>query len=106
MQTLVAAVCIALLLPRVPAAAGDGPLSELLQELAPDGREEVARMLALGWASGLRRGDGEAAGVERRQAAAVKGTGTESGKKRRRGMRPRNRKAGCKNFFWKTYTSC
>ncbi|XP_055521325.1 somatostatin-1A-like [Leucoraja erinacea] len=103
MQALVAAISIALLLllPRVSAAASDRPLSELLQELAPYGREEVARMLVLA----LRSGDGEeaAAETETERRRDVSGTGTGSG---RRWKWPRDRKTGCKNFFWKTYTAC
>ncbi|KAG7253577.1 hypothetical protein CRUP_000619 [Coryphaenoides rupestris] len=89
--------CAALLLGS-SAAPSDTALRQLLQRslLAPmQGNEDLVRSsLAqlLAQSEALEAGEPGAAGRDLERSSPM--------------LAPRERKAGCKNFFWKTFTSC
>ncbi|XP_078063033.1 somatostatin-1-like [Mustelus asterias] len=96
-QVLLTLVSVALLLLR-GTARGEG-LSDILQERKQEGKEELSREMVLKLLSELLRpGDRELPNPERRELP--------QDELFRRWNSPRDRKAGCKNFFWKTFTSC
>ncbi|XP_051900721.1 somatostatin-1-like [Pristis pectinata] len=95
MQALVAVISIALLLPRASGAPREEELSDVLQDRMPYGREEGSKMLLVRLVSELLGGEEAAPGPGRRDVMPG-----------RRWNSPRDRKAGCKNFFWKTFTLC
>ncbi|XP_024299221.1 somatostatin-1A [Oncorhynchus tshawytscha] len=108
-QCALALLSLALTISSVSAAPSDAKLRQLLQRslMAPAGKQELARYTLAELLSELALAENEAIesddlsrGVEQedvrleleRAAGPV--------------LAPRERKAGCKNFFWKTFTSC
>ncbi|XP_043933007.1 somatostatin-1A-like [Protopterus annectens] len=77
------------------APMGDS-LTDLLQQ---DGKEELSRVLVLKMLSDLIKAENEAF------PSSMEDSGIRDEVVRH--LSPaRERKAGCKNFFWKTFTSC
>ncbi|XP_078392996.1 somatostatin-1A-like [Cetorhinus maximus] len=98
-QVLLTLISVALLLLRGSGTARGEGLPDILQERNPKGKEDLSRVMVLKLVSELLRAEHKALpGPERREAAL--------GDLFRRWSSPRDRKAGCKNFFWKTFTSC
>ncbi|KAM6946189.1 somatostatin 1, tandem duplicate 1 [Aplochiton taeniatus] len=109
LQCALALLSVALAVSSVSAAPSDAKLRQLLQRslMAPAGKQDLARYTLAELLSELAQAENEAMesddlsrGVEQedvrmeleRAASPV--------------LAPRERKAGCKNFFWKTFTSC
>ncbi|XP_072447400.1 somatostatin-1A-like [Chiloscyllium punctatum] len=98
-RLLLTLISVALLLLRSSGTARGESLPDVLQEMNPEGKEELSRSVVLKLLTELLRADRSALPrFERR------GLGQEQ--MVRRWNSPRDRKAGCKNFFWKTFTSC
>ncbi|XP_072349365.1 somatostatin-1A-like [Scyliorhinus torazame] len=98
-QVLLTLVTVALLLLRGSSTARVEGLPDILQERNNEGAEELSRTMVLNLLSELlRAGDKELPSTERRELPQAEIF--------RRWNSPRDRKAGCKNFFWKTFTSC
>ncbi|XP_036967531.1 somatostatin-1A [Acanthopagrus latus] len=99
-QVLLVALFSSVLLVRVSSAPRRDMLTETLRaDLAND--KDLAHLLLLKFVSELLRGDemlpelqGEEIGVR------------EEVMRRHLPVAQRERKAGCRNFFWKTFTSC
>nr|QBF53214.2 somatostatin a [Petromyzon marinus] len=73
-------------------------VGRLLAELAAGGAGLGGALTPLGWGPGSSSSSDEEGGEEAEGAGV---TGRVSG-----ALSARVRKAGCKNFFWKTFTSC
>ncbi|XP_067827959.1 somatostatin-1A-like [Heptranchias perlo] len=98
-QILLTLLSVALLLSRVSGAPrGEGP-PDVLQERTPEGKEELSRIMVLRLISDLLRSENKAFPSSDKRDLLQDGTV-------HRLNSPRDRKAGCKNFFWKTFTSC
>ncbi|KAJ3590762.1 hypothetical protein NHX12_008711 [Muraenolepis orangiensis] len=87
------------------AAPSDAKLRQLLQRplLAPlQGKEDMVRYTLVQLLSELTQAENEALGTENQEDEVRMEVERASGPM----LAPRERKAGCKNFFWKTFTSC
>ncbi|XP_063061983.1 somatostatin 1, tandem duplicate 1 [Engraulis encrasicolus] len=110
LQCALALLCLALAISCVSAAPSDVKLRQLLQRslFAQGGKQELARLTLAELLSELAQAENEALESEE----VSRGTEGEEGARfeveRSAGslLAPRERKAGCKNFFWKTFTSC
>ncbi|CAL8334347.1 unnamed protein product [Boreogadus saida] len=86
------------------AAPSDTKLRQLLQRslLAPmPGQEETVRYTLAQLLTELAQAENEALGTDDQDDERMDLERAASPM-----MAPRERKAGCKNFFWKTFTSC
>ncbi|XP_020378045.1 somatostatin-1A-like [Rhincodon typus] len=96
---LLTLISVTLLLLRSSGTARGESLPDILQKTNPEEKEELSRVMVLKLLSELLRADSPALPrFERR--------GLGQNQLLRRWNTPRDRKAGCKNFFWKTFTSC
>ncbi|XP_029975630.1 somatostatin-1 [Salarias fasciatus] len=115
LQVLLLGLCWSVVLDRVdgaPRGGGDDMLTEALrEELAGD--KDVSRLLLLNYMSDRAAARGEELLRELEEeeeaaaaAAAAAAGGREEVRRRHLPLSQRERKAGCRNFFWKTFTSC
>ncbi|XP_073674137.1 somatostatin 1, tandem duplicate 1 [Garra rufa] len=108
-QCALALLCLALAVSSVSAAPTDAKLRQLLQRslLNPAGKQELARYTLADLLSDLVQAENEAMEPED-LSRAVEKDDVRLELERAAGpmLAPRERKAGCKNFFWKTFTSC
>ncbi|XP_065136745.1 somatostatin 1, tandem duplicate 1 [Paramisgurnus dabryanus] len=104
-----ALVSFALAISSISAAPTDAKLRQLLQRslLNPAGKQELARYTLADLLSELVQAENEALEPEDLSRAVEKDE-VRLELERAAGpmLAPRERKAGCKNFFWKTFTSC
>ncbi|XP_016384495.1 somatostatin-1A-like [Sinocyclocheilus rhinocerous] len=109
-QCALALLSLALTVSSVSAAPTDAKLRQLLQRslLNPAGKQELARYTLADLLSDLVQAENEALEPEDLSRAAVEKDDVRLELERAAGpmLAPRERKAGCKNFFWKTFTSC
>ncbi|KAG7330332.1 hypothetical protein KOW79_006554 [Hemibagrus wyckioides] len=97
MQVLVLAVSLLVLVSRVRTAPRTNLLAHMLQNEA-DGKEDLSRILLLKLLSELESPD---------ENDTITDDKVELNRiLRHLPLTPRERKAGCRNFFWKTFTSC
>ncbi|KAG2468650.1 somatostatin-1 [Polypterus senegalus] len=75
-------------------------LAELLSSELPQGKEDFSRMLLIKLLSSLMKSE-NAVVDDSEEDPIVREEST-----RQLPSSQRERKAGCKNFFWKTFTSC
>ncbi|XP_017578563.1 somatostatin-1A isoform X1 [Pygocentrus nattereri] len=95
LQVMVVALSVLVLVSTVSAAPRGDILAQLQAD--PKGNEELSRMLILKLLSDLEiPGDNE----------VLSGTDVRSDMVRQLPFPQRERKTGCRNFFWKTFTSC
>ncbi|KAL6490791.1 hypothetical protein MHYP_G00011360 [Metynnis hypsauchen] len=95
LQVVVVALSVLVLVSRVSAAPRGDILAQLQAD--PKGNEELSRMLILKLLSDLEIPvDDE----------VLPGTDVRSDVVRQLPFPQRERKTGCRNFFWKTFTSC
>ncbi|KAJ1080252.1 hypothetical protein NDU88_000471 [Pleurodeles waltl] len=96
---LLALPLAALLLSGAHGVGNAATLADLLHSQVPESKEELSRLLVLKALSDL---------LKTEDQAIPDGPEVPSGEVdlMRRLVTPRERKAGCKNFFWKTFTSC
>ncbi|XP_062328973.1 somatostatin 1, tandem duplicate 1 [Osmerus eperlanus] len=102
-------VSVALVISSVSAAPSDAKLRQLLQRslLAPAGKQELARYTLAELLSELVQAENEAMDSEDlSRGAEQEDVRLELERAAGPQLAPRERKAGCKNFFWKTFTSC
>ncbi|XP_030633528.1 somatostatin 1, tandem duplicate 1 [Chanos chanos] len=108
-QCALALVCLALAISSVSTAPSDAKLRQLLQRslLAPAGKQELARYTLAELLSELAQAENEAMDTDDLARGAEQDE-VRLELERAAGpvLAPRERKAGCKNFFWKTFTSC
>ncbi|KAM4537245.1 somatostatin-1 [Odontesthes bonariensis] len=101
-QVLLVALCSSVLLVRVSGAQQGDRLTDTPQvDLIND--KDLTRLLLLRFASGLMASRGEEA---LRELDEEELGGREQLRRRHIRFSQRERKAGCRNFFWKTFTSC
>ncbi|KAL4648492.1 somatostatin-1A-like [Arapaima gigas] len=104
-----ALLSLALAVSCVSAAPSDLKLRQLLQRslLAPAIKQDPARFTLAELLSELAQVDNEALEPdELSRAADQEEVRLELERSAGPVLAPRERKAGCKNFFWKTFTSC
>ncbi|KAK1786130.1 hypothetical protein P4O66_017860 [Electrophorus voltai] len=108
-QCALALLSLALTVSSVSGAPSDAKLRQFLQRslVAPSGKQELARYTLAELLSELAQAENEAMESD----DLSRGTEQEDVRlelERAAGpmLAPRERKAGCKNFFWKTFTSC
>ncbi|TRY90714.1 hypothetical protein DNTS_003871 [Danionella cerebrum] len=109
LQCALALVSLALAVSSVSAAPSDTKLRQLLQRslLSPAGKQELARYTLADLLSELVQAENEALEPEDLSRAAEReDVRLELERAAAPVLAPRERKAGCKNFFWKTFTSC
>ncbi|XP_051718260.1 somatostatin 1, tandem duplicate 1 [Ctenopharyngodon idella] len=108
-QCALALLFLALAVSSVSAAPTDAKLRQLLQRslLNPAGKQELARYTLADLLSDLVQAENEVLEPED-LSRAVEKDDVRLELERAAGpmLAPRERKAGCKNFFWKTFTSC
>ncbi|KAM4628390.1 somatostatin 1, tandem duplicate 1 [Polymixia lowei] len=92
----------------VSAAPSDAKLRQLLQRslLGPVGKQDVARYTLAEVLSELAQAENEALEMDGLSRGAEEDVRVELERAAGPVLAPRERKAGCKNFFWKTFTSC
>ncbi|XP_076833313.1 somatostatin 1, tandem duplicate 1 [Brachyhypopomus gauderio] len=108
-QCALALLSLALAVSSVSGAPSEAKLRQFLQRslIAPSGKQGLARQEVLELLSQLLQAENEAMESD----DLPRGTEEEDVRyelERAAGpmLAPRERKAGCKNFFWKTFTSC
>ncbi|KAJ8406151.1 hypothetical protein AAFF_G00303820 [Aldrovandia affinis] len=100
---------LALAVGSLSGAPSDLRLRQFLQRslIAPENKQDLDRYTVAELLSELVRSENEALGSEELTRRAAR---DEPRLQLERGasllLAPRERKAGCKNFFWKTFTSC
>uniref|UniRef100_A0A8C1UZV9 Somatostatin 1, tandem duplicate 1 n=1 Tax=Cyprinus carpio TaxID=7962 RepID=A0A8C1UZV9_CYPCA len=108
-QCALALLSLALAVCSVSAAPTDAKLRQLLQRplLNPAGKQELTRYTLADLLSDLVQVENEALEPEDLSRTVEKDE-VRLELERAAGpmLAPRERKAGCKNFFWKTFTSC
>nr|XP_046155470.1 somatostatin-1A-like [Oncorhynchus gorbuscha] len=108
-QCALALLSLALAISSVSAAPTDAKLRQLLQRslMAPAGKQELARNTLVELLSELAHVENEAMELDD-MSHGVEQEDVDLELERAPGpvLSPRERKAGCKNFFWKTFTSC
>ncbi|KAG9346381.1 hypothetical protein JZ751_006692, partial [Albula glossodonta] len=98
-QVLLVALSASVLLARANGAPNRDMLNELLQTDIADGNEDLSRMLLLKIVSDLMiKGDNKI-------LPEMEELGIHQEVARQLPLSQRERKAGCRNFFWKTFTS-
>ncbi|XP_064157534.1 somatostatin 1, tandem duplicate 1 [Anguilla rostrata] len=107
-QCALALLSLALTLSSVSAAPSDLKLRQLLQRslIAPAGKQELARYTLAELLSELAQVENEALESDDMSRAEQDEVHLELERAAGPALAPRERKAGCKNFFWKTFTSC
>ncbi|MBN3314780.1 SMS1A protein, partial [Atractosteus spatula] len=108
-QCALALLCLALAVSSVSAAPSDLRLRQLLQRslAASAGKQELARYTLAELLSELAQSENEALESDDLSRAAEQDeVRLELERSANPALAPRERKAGCKNFFWKTFTSC
>ncbi|KAJ8368170.1 hypothetical protein SKAU_G00081980 [Synaphobranchus kaupii] len=107
-QCALALLSLALTLSCVSAAPSDLKLRQLLQRslIAPAGKQELARYTLAELLSELAQVENEALESDDLSRAEQDEVHLELERAASPALAPRERKAGCKNFFWKTFTSC
>ncbi|XP_041093329.1 somatostatin-1 [Polyodon spathula] len=98
LQVLLMAVSVSGLLARASGALQSDRLTELLRTDLPEEKEELSRLLLLKMFSDLLKPENDILPAE--------DSGIREDETRQLPAPQRERKAGCKNFFWKTFTSC
>ncbi|XP_055750895.1 somatostatin-1A-like [Salvelinus fontinalis] len=108
-QCALALLSLALAISSISAAPSDAKLRQLLQRslMAPAGKQELARNTLIELLSELAHVENEAIELDD-MSRGVEQEDVDLELERAPGpvLAPRERKAGCKNFFWKTFTSC
>ncbi|KAG9274424.1 somatostatin-1 [Astyanax mexicanus] len=98
LQVVLVALSVLVLVSRVSAAPRGDVLTQLLQnEADTKENEDISRMLMLKLLSEL-----EVAG----ENEVLSGADVRNDVVRQLPFSQRERKTGCRNFFWKTFTSC
>nr|XP_005999859.1 PREDICTED: somatostatin-like [Latimeria chalumnae] len=98
-QSLLAVLSASLLLVGVGGLPKGEVLTDLFQGQGAEGKEDFSRMLMLKMVSNLLKSENDVL------VPSAEDTASQDELTRR--LAPsRERKAGCKNFFWKTFTSC
>ncbi|XP_010735513.2 somatostatin-1A [Larimichthys crocea] len=93
------------LLVQVSGAPRRDTLTETLRtDLAND--KDLAYLLMLKFVSELMAAEGDQMLPELEEDEEAMGVGGEEVMRRHLPLTQRERKAGCRNFFWKTFTSC
>lgn len=109
LQCAFALLSLALSISSISAAPSDVKLRQLLQRslFTPGEKQELTRLTLAELLSELAHGENEALESEG-ASPGVEGEDMRFELERSAGamLAPRERKAGCKNFFWKTFTSC
>ncbi|KAM6949548.1 somatostatin-1 [Aplochiton taeniatus] len=105
LQMMLVALSASVLLTRANAAPRRDVLRELLRADVTQGNEDLTSLLLLKLVTDL------VASEENEVLPELIGIGEESSLKeavarRQLPLSQRERKAGCRNFFWKTFTSC
>ncbi|KAK1153260.1 somatostatin-1-like [Acipenser oxyrinchus oxyrinchus] len=98
LQVLLVAVSMSVLLAQASGAQQSDRLAELLRTDLPEEKEEFSRVLLLKMFSDLLKPENAILPAE--------DSGIRRDVTRQLHVPQRERKAGCKNFFWKTFTSC
>ncbi|XP_026994657.1 somatostatin 1, tandem duplicate 1 [Tachysurus fulvidraco] len=108
-QCALALLAVALAVCSVSGAPSDAKLRQFLQRaiLAPSGKQEITRYTLAELLAELAQSENDVLDSD----DVSRGTDSEGARmemERAAGpmLAPRERKAGCKNFFWKTFTSC
>ncbi|XP_066578594.1 somatostatin-1A [Amia ocellicauda] len=103
LQVLLVALSASVLLTRVGSAVPPGErLSALVRTGDPEGKEDLSRVLLLKVLSGLLRAEEE----EAAPPVSAEDAGIREEVARQLPLSQRERKAGCRNFYWKTFTTC
>nr|AAK97070.2 preprosomatostatin [Chitala chitala] len=108
-QCALALLSLALAVSSVYAAPSDLKLRQLLQRsiIAPASKQELARYTLAELLSELAQVENEALeSDDLSRGADQEEVRLELERAAGPPLAPRERKAGCKNFFWKTFTSC
>ncbi|KAL6471796.1 hypothetical protein AOLI_G00322620 [Acnodon oligacanthus] len=108
-QCALALLSLALALSSVSGAPSDAKLRQFLQRslIGPSGKQELARYTLAELLSELAQAENEALEAEDMpRGAEQEDVRMELERAAGPVLAPRERKAGCKNFFWKTFTSC
>ncbi|XP_010867547.1 somatostatin 1, tandem duplicate 1 [Esox lucius] len=108
-QCALALLSFALAINSVSSAPSDTKLRQLLQRslTAPAGKQELARYTLAELLSELAQAENEAIESEdMSRSVDQEDVHLELERAANPLLAPRERKAGCKNFFWKTFTSC
>ncbi|XP_033863298.3 somatostatin-1 [Acipenser ruthenus] len=98
LQILLVAVSVSVLLARASGALQSDRLAELLRTDLPEEKEEFSSISLLKMFSDLLKPENAILPAE--------DSGIRRDATRQLPAPQRDRKAGCKNFFWKTFTSC
>ncbi|XP_028817811.1 somatostatin 1, tandem duplicate 1 [Denticeps clupeoides] len=108
LQCAFALLSLALATGGVSAAPSDAKLRQMLQRslLAPAAKQELARYTLAELLAELAQAENEALEPEDAARGADEDARVELERAVGPALAPRERKAGCKNFFWKTFTSC
>ncbi|XP_041732926.1 somatostatin-1A [Coregonus clupeaformis] len=108
-QCALALLSLALAISSVSAAPSDVKIRQLLQRslMAPAGKQALARYTLAELLSELAQAENEAIESDD-MSRGMEQEDVRLELERAAGpvLAPRERKAGCKNFFWKTFTSC
>ncbi|XP_066536925.1 somatostatin 1, tandem duplicate 1 [Hoplias malabaricus] len=104
-QCALALLSVALALSCVSGAPSDAKLRQFLQRslLGPSGKQDLARYTLAELLSELAQAENVALELEDEPREDPR---VELERSVGPVLAPRERKAGCKNFFWKTFTSC
>ncbi|XP_036403520.1 somatostatin-1 [Megalops cyprinoides] len=100
LQVLLVALSASVLLARVGGAPQRETLAGLLRTNVADGNKDLSRALLLKIMSDLMTQGGDEVLPEMEEL------GIREEVARQLPLSQRERKAGCRNFFWKTFTSC
>nr|AAL13248.1 somatostatin precursor [Acipenser transmontanus] len=111
LQCALAFLSLALAVSSVSAAPSDPRLRQLLQRTlaASAGKQELLKYSIAELLSELAQSENDALASDELSRAAEQNDVRLELERSANGnpaMAPRERKAGCKNFFWKTFTSC
>ncbi|KAG9264812.1 somatostatin 1, tandem duplicate 1 [Astyanax mexicanus] len=107
-QCALALLSIALAVGSVSGAPSDAKLRQFLQRslIGSAGKQELARYTLAELLSELAQAENEALEDDVPRGAEQEDVRMELERAAGPVLAPRERKAGCKNFFWKTFTSC
>ncbi|NP_001187259.1 somatostatin-1 precursor [Ictalurus punctatus] len=108
-QCALALLAVALSVCSVSGAPSDAKLRQFLQRsiLAPSVKQELTRYTLAELLAELAQAENEVLDSDEvSRAAESEGARLEMERAAGPMLAPRERKAGCKNFFWKTFTSC
>ncbi|XP_056139975.1 somatostatin 1, tandem duplicate 1 [Lampris incognitus] len=104
LRCTLALLCFTVFISCASAAPSDAKLRQMLQRslLVPTGKQDVIRFTLAELLSEIAQAENEALDTD----AAQDDMRVELERATDPVLAPRERKAGCKNFFWKTFTSC